>query len=58
MKIIQDKAMMFGQSEVILTDERELIINRDGKLNKLSGNIPDGTWRIKEFIRCKYTVTG
>lgn len=47
MRVIPGQALIFGQSEVIVTNERELTISRRGKLNKLPGNIEDGVWKIK-----------
>lgn len=44
---------MFGQSEVIVAGDKKLIIKRNGKRNKLVGDLEDGIWQIEYFIMCK-----
>jgi len=47
---------MYGQSEVRVTYDGRLVIQREGKLGKLEGNIPDGEWKIESYIGCEYRV--
>jgi len=47
---------MFGQSEVQVTGDGELIVRREGKKYKMSGTLNDGDWTINCYIMCKYHV--
>ncbi len=40
---------MFGQSEVMVVSDGTLRINRANKFNKLSGDLPDGIWKIQWY---------
>ena len=47
---IDSNNFKFGQSEVIISGNGHLIINRSNKKNTLSGNLEDGDWTIDSYL--------
>jgi hypothetical protein len=45
---------MYGQSELRVTKDRRIVIDRQGKIDRLRGNIEDGTWTIEAYAACHY----
>lgn len=45
-KLVNATNFSFGQSEVFIRSNGQLVLNRKNKCKALTGNIPDGTWDI------------
>lgn len=53
-RFIDSNNFSFGQSEIVITGDGKLKINRNNKINRLSGNIEDGIWEIDSYMVCEY----